>query len=87
MKTMYSERGTRMSGFDGGISMEYLSKHFFSADGVAHVRRMGEEPMQKSKGRHFAHTDEDIENIKKCLSCKRKDCTGGAACFRKGVKA
>lgn len=69
--------------YEGGISEEYFAKHFLSADGIAHVRRLEERSPEGSKGRHFDPTDEDIRKIKKCLSCKRKDCTGGAACFRR----
>lgn len=71
-----------LASHDGGISEEYLRKHFLSADGVAHVRPMGGHSV-KQKGRRFDYSEDDIENIKKCLSCKRKDCTGGAACFRR----
>lgn len=79
-------RGYRDGLHDGGISAEYMRKHYLSADGIAHVRPMGERAAANSKGRRFDYSDDDIENIKKCLSCKRKDCTGGAACFRKGAK-
>ena len=67
------------------ISEEYLAKHFLAPDGLAHIRTAGE---PTKGGRHHAYTDTDIEEIKICLACKRKDCTGGAACFRKrGAKA
>lgn len=69
---------------NGGISEEYLQKHFLSADGIAHVRPMGEEPERKQKGRLFYEpSPEKKEEIKQCLNCKRRKCTGGAGCFRK----
>lgn len=47
------------------------------------LQNEGEKPSGKSKGRHYDYSEQEIENIKKCLSCKRKDCTGGAGCFRR----
>lgn len=68
---------------DGGV---YLSnrevKRIIAADGIAHVRPMGEEPALPSKGRHFYEpSPQKAEEIKKCLNCKKKKCTGGWTCF------
>lgn len=68
---------------DGGayISQREIDR-MISADGLAHVVPMGEEPVMKSKGRHFYEpSPQKAEEIKKCLDCKKKKCTGGWTCF------
>ncbi len=72
---------------NGGISEEYMRKHFLSADGVANVRPMGEKPATKQDGRCFYEpSPEKKKEIEQCLNCKRRNCTGGAGCFRRERK-
>lgn len=68
---------------DGGASLSQREiDRMVSVDGLVHVIPMGEEPVMKSKGRHFYEpSPQKAEEIKRCLNCKKKKCTGGWTCF------